>query len=603
MNENEKSSERLTAEEAEELFAETFSFRREQPVSKPSAGQNPVRPAPSVRPSHPHNSAQSTVQPNGTVIRPLTAPARPVGNGTTRPPSYPAQKTSGQAPNTTSAPTVRSGGTIPAGSRSGTSAQPTRPAQNPQSRPTNVPRQGSAAGSGAVRSGSSTSVPSSRGPSVVVPAQRGDPGLRPAQTDRAASVNPAPGRSQLPARVEASDNKPVRPSSHLPAQQTRTVKGDFEIDYEATNSRKKKEKETSYAADSATSAVMSLVKAVVYIVAVICVSIALSVFVIKTANDVFAFVKDDKIVTVTIPEYATMEDVANVLHDAGAIKYPWAFKLWGNLKDDDAVFIAGTYEIQINQNYDYLRAQFKKSIKRGEIRLTIPEGYTVDEIIELFVSNGIGTYEGFADVIQHYDFDYRFLEDIEMSTDRIWRLEGYLFPDTYNFYTDSSEVTALSKLLDNFDRKFISEYYDRCEDLGMTVDEVITLASMVEKEARYADELGDVSSVFHNRIRYRSSFPYLDSDATIMYAIQHDTGARLETMTGEDTEYVTPYNTYKNRGLPPSAIANPGLNAIRYTLYPNDTNYFYFVSDSRGRMLFAETEEEHFRNIITARSN
>ncbi len=419
---------------------------------------------------------------------------------------------------------------------------------------------------------------------------------------RRASGNTAFGVNHPAAsgRNISSQNMPV-PS---PQSGVRSEDDDFEID-EVTWSRKssKRRGNDSRAADSATSAIMSLVKAMVYIVVVIAFAVGISLFVINTSNDIFKFVVDEKMVTVTIPENATIEDVSDALYNAGAIKYKWAFNFWSNLKDEDAEFIPGTYEVSTSLNYDYLRASFKESISRAEIRLTIPEGYTVDEIIDLFVDNGIGTREGFVDAIQNYDFEYRFLEGLEVSPDRIYRLEGYLFPDTYNFYQDSSEVVVLKKLLDNFDRKFVEEYYNRCIDLNMTVDEAIILASMVEKETRYADELGFVSSVFHNRLKYSASFPFLNSDATIMYAMQHDLGGRPDSMTGDDTEYVTPYNTYTNKGLPPGPIANPGLNSIKYALYPNESNYFYFVSDSTGRMLFATTGAEHENNIIIARAN
>ncbi len=391
-----------------------------------------------------------------------------------------------------------------------------------------------------------------------------------------------------------------------PVQSQQRGMDDYEID-EATWRRTptKPSRDNRGRRDSASSAIMSAVKAVIYIVFVIAVSIPLSIFVIDTANDIFAFVKDEKVIEVVIPEYATIDDVGDILGEAGVIKYPWAFKLWSYLKtkDNQPNFVAGTYEVSTTQNYDMLRLGFQKSAARATIRLTIPEGYTVDEIIDLFVSNGIGTKERFVEVINNYDFDYPFLDDLVVSSDRIYRLEGYLFPDTYEFYTDSSEEAAIAKLLDNFDNKFIDEYYDRCKELGMTVDEAITLASMIEKEAKYADELGDVSSVFHNRLNNSSTYPYLESDATIMYAIAHDTGSRLDNMTGDDLEYNTAYNTYTHKGLPPGPIANPGLNSIKYALYPNETNYYYFVSDNSGRMLFATTYEEHLANINIARSS
>ncbi len=455
------------------------------------------------------------------------------------------------------------------------------------------------------------------------------PAVKPTATPRTNGVSEG-GRSSNRMRQSANEVRrpaqPQRRSSNVygeqntiiqnrtpapaakPQTRLRTENDDYEID-EATYKRQpRSRKEESGFADSASSAVMSLVKAVVYIVAVIAVSVVLSIFTINTANDVFKFVTEEKMVTVDIPEHATIDDVTDALFDAGAIKYKWAFKFWSNLKDPGAEFVKGSYDVSTTLNYDYLRATFKKSSRRVEVRVTIPEGYTVDEIINLFVEEGLGTREAFCDVINNYEFDYDFLKELTVSPDRIWRLEGYLFPDTYNFYLDSSdednksEITAIKKLLDNFERKFVSEYYARASQLGLTVDEAITLASIIEKETRYADELGAVSSVFHNRLKYSAQYPYLNSDATIMYAIAHDTGSRLDTMTGKDTEYETPYNTYKYKGLPPGPIANPGINAIKYALYPSSTDYFYFVSTNSGRTLFATTSPEHQANVDAVRA-
>ncbi len=415
---------------------------------------------------------------------------------------------------------------------------------------------------------------------------------------------------QTTPNAQQNNTNPIRNAQHsiqfvAQTQKKRTENDDFEIDEITYTKLPRVKHQRSNSADSAVSAVMSLVKAVIYIVAIVAISVTLSIFIVRTANDVFKFVGDEKLITVEIPEYATIEEIGTILGEAGVIEYPWAFNLWSNLKENPEkppTFIAGTYEVSTMLNYDYLRSTFKKKTIREEVRITIPEGFTVDEIINLFVEeNKIGTKEGFIDAINNYDFDYRFLDTLQPSPDRLYRLEGYLFPDTYYFYSDSSEVAVLTKLLDNFEKKFIDEYYDRCLDLGITVDEAIILASMVEKEARYADEMGNISSVFHNRLKYKATYPYLQSDATIIYAIQHDTGSRLDMMTGEDTEYETAYNTYLHKGLPPGPIANPGLNAIVYALYPSETEYFYFVANQSGRSLFAKTDKEHEQNIILAR--
>ena len=554
---------------------ETVVFRRAPDVSRNPDGTPSVNSRPQAKPSAPDAMQHTAKIQGGAVIRPLKSAQNPAPKQN-RPQSGQAQPQARPAAKPAQPLMQNRAGQMPAAQR---------PANAPK--PQNPPAHASKAN-----------------PS---PAQSAPAKVTPAQNPRPANLPASQHRTQPTPRIDtARQSQAVVPSP----QPKRTENDDFEID-EATylhgSRRKKREEQYSYAADSATSAIMSLVKAVVYIVVLIGISIVMSVFVIRTANDIFKFVGDEKLVTVEIPENATIEDIGTILGEAEIIKYPWAFNFWSNLKEDPEKppnFIAGTYEVSTMLNYDYLRSTFKKKSIRSEVRITIPEGFTVDEIIDLFVNEyNIGTREGFIDAINNHDFDYRFLEGLTVSPDRLYRLEGYLFPDTYYFYSDSSEVAVLNKLLDNFDKKFASEYYDRCTDLGMTVDEVIILASMVEKEARYADEMGNISSVFHNRLKYKATFPWLQSDATIMYAIQHDTGSRLETMTGKDTEYETPYNTYKYKGLPPGPIANPGLNAIVYALYPAETEYFYFVANSSGRSLFAKTGPEHEKNIIIARQN
>lgn len=360
----------------------------------------------------------------------------------------------------------------------------------------------------------------------------------------------------------------------------------------------------------AIGALTSVVKAIIYLAAVLAVSITLASIFISVANDVFAFVKDETPVEVTVPENCDLDTLAELLHDSGAIKYPKIFKLFVNIKKldkvydresgtyKDATLVAGDYSISPMLNYMYMYDSFlPKKAARTEVLVTIPEGYTVDQIIKLLTDKGIGTYEGYVRAINEYDYDYRFLDELEenISSDRYWRLEGYLYPDTYYFYSTSTEETVIYKMLENFNNKFTDEYYARAEELGMTVDEVITLASMIQKEVRYADEFGNVSSVFHNRLNNQANFPHLDSDATIVYAIEHDSGTRPEKLTS--TDYDSPYNTYKCIGLPPGPITNPAIEAIRYALYPNSTGYYYFVSGDNGRTVFSRTYAEHQKAI------
>ena len=381
----------------------------------------------------------------------------------------------------------------------------------------------------------------------------------------------------------------------------------------APAAEKKKKKQMSEGA----ATLLSVVKAITYIVFVIVLAGFLSYFVIRVANDMFAFVKSDEQVTVTIPEYATINEVSEVLAEAEVIEYPEVFKLYAKLNKDNGKFKAGDYEINGMMNYDELLMAFKEKFVRQRVRLTIPEGYTVDEIIDLFVENGVGLVEREKDVwvtatredyiaavnnlelyAEYFDFVRALIGNT--SSDRTYQLEGYLFPDTYEFYTDSKPSQIVYKLLNRFNNVFKEEFYTRSQELGYTVDEIVILASMVEKEARLYNEFEQVSSVFHNRLRDPANFPYLESDATIMYAIHFDTGTRKEDMTAEDTDYVSPYNTYTNRGLPPGPIANPSYQAITCALYPEETDYYYFVSRKNGETVFSKTYPEHLAAVAAA---
>ena len=365
---------------------------------------------------------------------------------------------------------------------------------------------------------------------------------------------------------------------------------------EKEKNAKKKRDEEKVVSDEGGNTVVSVVKAVIYMIFVVVTSVFLAVAVIMVGNDVFAFVKTDTAVPVTIPEYATLNDVIDILYQNGVIAYPKVFRVYAQLKKDDGKFVAGDYTVSPVMNYDELLDAFKEKPKLGTVRITFPEGYTTDEIIDLMVSYGIGTREGYEDVIQNYDFDYWFIDELEengISEDRFYRLDGYLFPDTYDFYNASSEATVINKMLRRFDQLFTDEHRRLCAEMGYTVDEILTIASLIEKEAGSAAEFFNVSSVFHNRLKAKSYFPRLESDATIVYAIQHKTGERPQL---KDTNYDSPYNTYLHDGLPPGPIANPSASAILAALSPAKTKYYYFVSDG-SKTYFSETKEQHNQYI------
>jgi UPF0755 protein len=238
---------------------------------------------------------------------------------------------------------------------------------------------------------------------------------------------------------------------------------------------------------------------------------------------------------------------------------------------------------------------------RLQKRITVPEGLTTDEIIDIFVCEGIGTKEGFVRAIEHGgDFGYAFLSEIPESEDRTYRLDGYLFPDTYFVYADSTETEIITKLLATFARKFDEELRTVAAQKGFTTDEVVRIASIVEREAYYRSDMPAIASVFLNRLKSKH-FSHLDSDATVKYIklVAGDSSAP----TAEDIDLLdSPYNTYKTKGLPPGAICSPGYDAIFSVLYPADTDYYYFVSAKDKSTVFSKNYADHLRAIKNLRN-
>ncbi len=355
------------------------------------------------------------------------------------------------------------------------------------------------------------------------------------------------------------------------------------------------------------STVTAVIKALVYIVAVITISAALAIFAVTCANDIFAFVKEENTVEVTIPEYVTTDELSVILGDAGAINYPWLFRFYCDLKgvDESEVykFAAGTYTITTNLNYDTLMLSFVERISLTSVRITFPEGATVDEFMALFEKNGCSNRDAFIECMKTYDFaaEYDFLKDIDM-TGRYYLLEGYLYPDTYDFYTGRAPEYYLKKLLDQFEKVFKrSGFFEAAKNTGYTLDQLLTIASIIEKEAYQQNDYDLVSSVLHNRLQNSAQFPTLGCDSTIIYFLSCEAGKRVTDITINDTKIDNPFNSYIKPGLPPGAICNPSYNSIACAFEPAQTDkpYYFFASDKYGVMYYATTLDEHEKNIET----
>lgn len=238
----------------------------------------------------------------------------------------------------------------------------------------------------------------------------------------------------------------------------------------------------------------------------------------------------------------------------------------------------------------------ESSTESSVVRVTFPEGLTAVQIAEKLEKNKVCSASDFmkavCDIAAVKD-RYSFASKIENTDKKAFALEGYVFPDTYDFYKGESAASALSRFLSNTEKKLTSEMYDRAGELGFSMDEIITLASIIQEEAGDPKEMGKVSSVLHNRIK-SPDYGRLQCDVTINYVNLFITNSPY--LKKDTAHFAELYNTYKVMGLPVGAICCPGLDAIKAALYPEDTSYFFFVTDSDMNYYYSSTYAEHLEN-------
>ena len=277
--------------------------------------------------------------------------------------------------------------------------------------------------------------------------------------------------------------------------------------------------------------------------------------------------------------YADIDYVAGVLKDAGIIEYKGLFKLYCRFSHASSQIAPGTYEL--NTSFDYRALVKKMQVGTGAMvttKVTIPEGFTMEQIFRRLEKEGICSYEDLMDAAANYKYNYSFLDENMMGDAK--RLEGFLFPDTYEFYQGMQASSAINKFLVNFHNRLTKEMLDLSAQRGYTLQQSIAIASMIEKEAADDEERPIIASVIYNRLN--QNMP-LGIDSTIMYVLpEHG-----DVLTEEQTKIDSPYNTYANLGLPPTPIANPGLASINAALKPTQTNYLYYA-------LNAETGKHEF---------
>ena len=381
--------------------------------------------------------------------------------------------------------------------------------------------------------------------------------------------------------------QPSESDQNRPIGKNETLVYDSELDdKDGSDSEDNKEARDYYPVRFNRYSRHGLVRGLLYGLFIISVSIILACMAWMFASDVLALNKTDTSAVVTIDAYQSadgstqydskgrviqvdVDQVADALKNAGIIQYKWLFELYSKFSSADVKIDPGTYDVSTKLDYRALVTAMQSGSESMEITsITFPEGYTEDQIFKLLEDNNVCSSADLYAAAANDDFDYSFLEDLDKG--QATRLEGYLFPDTYDFYQGESADTAINRFLKNYQSKITADMMTQAGNLGYSMHDIIIIASLIEKEAGNDSERANVASVIYNRLNI--DMP-LGLDSTINY-IKNSSTFQL---TDADKNTESPYNTFLNAGLPAGPICNPGLASIEAALNPNDTDYYYFA--------------------------
>ncbi len=362
-------------------------------------------------------------------------------------------------------------------------------------------------------------------------------------------------------------------------------------------------------------------------IVIIGVSAYISSYIVTFALDLTGIATTDFKIDVIIPEGADVKTVGAILQENNIIKSAKFFEAFADFTKKSEVFQSGTYTLSSTMSYmtifDTLQS---RSINYKTVTIRIVEGMTASEIGALLEENKVCYAEDFEQYYKNVQNKFDFERRVSEKSTKFNQLEGYLFPDTYEFYAvldvpeivydnaeDEEEAAraqrkkelenaeeAAKKMYQNFDDKITKQMYKQIGEMGMTLDEVVTLASMVQKEAASTEDMYYVASVFLNRIHSPEDFPNLQSDVTVLY-VENDIKPYVDAGTPRYTRYANAYNTYVCEGVPAGPICNPGLDAINAILNAAETDYYYFcANEETGEVYYAATHDEHEANLVLA---
>ncbi len=342
----------------------------------------------------------------------------------------------------------------------------------------------------------------------------------------------------------------------------------------------------------------SIFSGLIIVVVILTISIVVAIGGISLGMEYTGIGKSENEVTFNIPENSTTDEIAQILVDNQIINNKTLFKITMRLKSSPTIY-PGDITLHPSMGYAAVIDELATMRESYEtVTITFQEGLTLLDAANLLQENGVCSADDFLFEFnrnQNYSFEERITENV----DAFYRMEGFFFPDTYEFYVGDSAYNVTRIIRDHFEDMITDEMYEQMDEQGLTLSEVITLASIVQWEANSVEEMPTVASVFLNRLDDSNTFPSLQSDATSNYierviVVKADSDASIEHFSNS-------YDTYECEGLPAGPVCNPGLDAINAVLNPDDTNYYYFCNNlETGESFFAETLEEHEENLVKA---
>lgn len=343
----------------------------------------------------------------------------------------------------------------------------------------------------------------------------------------------------------------------------------------------------------------SWVKTLFFILSVIFLSFIIAYFILIFTSDFMGIGKPYKESQIDIPTGGNTADISSILKENEIIKYPGLFKLISKISGNDGKYHHGIYTFSSNMPYfDIMDALKIPSSKQSNVvRITFKEGETLNKYAKLLEDNKVCSAESFINTINSTDLNYWFIKEVTNNPYKYNKMEGFAFPNTYDFLIGEDPKSVVKKFLSEFNNQFTSDMVKRMNELGLSLQDTITLASIVQGEAGDPKEMTKVASVFYNRLNNAEVFPKLQSDPTKNY-VRDDIKPNL---IPANQDIYKAYDTYESKGIPPGAINNPGIDAINAVLYPSKTPYYYFASNLNTREFFyAVTLEEHEQNLFKA---